>query len=517
MNIQKENICVNKVKTKNIYQITMDNDYIISDVKPDIKKLIREQGEVLIDECKVHTDKIEIKGRVRVVLLYISADENNMINSIIQYMAFSESINMPGVDARNEVSVKGEIEDITVNIINSRKISIKAIVNFNSIVYENVCHEVVTDINDNESVMKLSKDVNLSRLVINKKDIYRVKDEVILQSSKKDISEILYYDVHMPRCNTRLGDGVVGLRGDVVVFVLYLTEDGEYECLEKEITYNGEIELYEVKENMLDDICVGIIDKEISVKPDEDGERRIIDIDVTLNLDIKCYNDETIEILADAYSLNCDLDLQKENVEYETVLLKNNTTFKVEDTIEIKKDTYDVLQVCNSTATVKIDEVSIGDSGIDIEGVVEINIIYISNKDNCPINSVKEMVPFNHLIEIDGITKESKYSIKPYVEQVNVVMSSGSTFEVKVAINMDTIVFLANSEMVVKDIIEHMIDKKDWNNRASMTGYIVKENDNLWDIAKKFYTTVDMLKKTNKIVDKDIEKGDKMLIIKSRL
>ena len=52
---------------------------------------------------------------------------------------------------------------------------------------------------------------------------------------------------------------------------------------------------------------------------------------------------------------------------------------------------------------------------------------------------------------------------------------------------------------------------------ASMTGYIVKENDNLWDIAKKFYTTVDMLKKTNKIVDKDIQKGDKLLIIKSRI
>ena len=143
MNILKENICVNKVKTKNIYQITMDNDYIISDVKPDITKLIREQGEVLIDEYKVHKDKIEIKGRVRVVLVYISEDEKNMINSIIQYMSFSESINMPGVDSGNDVSVKGDIEDVTVNIINSRKISIKALVNFNSVVYENICYDIL--------------------------------------------------------------------------------------------------------------------------------------------------------------------------------------------------------------------------------------------------------------------------------------------------------------------------------------------------------------------------------------
>jgi LysM repeat protein len=268
---------------------------------------------------------------------------------------------------------------------------------------------------------------------------------------------------------------------------------------------------------MLDDICVTIPDKEISAKLDEDGERRIIDIDISLDLDIKCYNDEKIEILADAYALNCNLNMQNEILEYETVLLKNNTTFRVEESIELRKDSYDVLQVCNSAAVAKIDEVSICDNGIEIEGVVEVNIIYISTKDNCPINSVKEMVPFNHIIEVENITKDSKYSIKPYVEQVNVLMSSGSTFEVKVSVNVDTIVFLANSEVIVTDIEQCDIDKKAWNNMASMTGYIVKENDNLWDIAKKFYTTVDMLKKTNKIVDKDIQKGDKLLIIKSRL
>jgi hypothetical protein len=69
-----------------------------------------------------------------------------------------------------------------------------------------------------------------------------------------------------------------------------------------------------------------MLDKEISAKLDEDGERRIIDIDISLDLDIKCYNDEKIEILADAYALNCNLNMQNEILEYETVLLKNNTT-----------------------------------------------------------------------------------------------------------------------------------------------------------------------------------------------
>jgi uncharacterized protein YijF (DUF1287 family) len=125
---------MNKVKTKNIFQITLDNDFIISDSKQDLMKLVREQGEVLVDECKIHEDKVEVKGRVRVVVLYISDDIKVGINSVIEYLPFYESINMPGVDVQDVVSIKGELEDITVNVINSRKISIKVLVNLNCIV-----------------------------------------------------------------------------------------------------------------------------------------------------------------------------------------------------------------------------------------------------------------------------------------------------------------------------------------------------------------------------------------------
>jgi len=513
MNIQKENICMNKVKTKNIYQITLDNDYIVSDVKPDINKIIREQGEVLIDEYKIHKDKIEVKGRVRVVVLYLSDDEEMMINSVIQYMQFYENINMPGIDVGDSIYIKGALEDITINIINSRKISVKVLVNLNSIVDEEISYDTVIDVLDDNMIQKRNKQLNITKLVINKKDIYRIKDEIVLQSSKKNINEILYYNVHMPRCNTRVGDEKITLKGDILVFILYLTEEGEYECLEKEIPYNGEVDLYEAKEHMIDDIYVNIMENDITVNPDDDGERRVIDIDVTLNLDIKCYQDEVKDILEDAYALDCDMKLDEEEITYETLLLKNNTTFKVEDEIKILDN--DILQVCNSTSSVKIDEMNIVEDGIDIEGVVEVNIIYISNKDSCPINSIKQLIPFNHRIEVNGIDKDSVFNIKPYVEQVGVIMVSSDIMDVMISINIDTIIFRKNKEVIVSNIKEEILDKGINDKVASMIGYIVKEGDDLWSVGKKFHTTVDMLKKVNQNVDSSLKKGDKLLIVKS--
>ena len=92
------------------------------------------------------------------------------------------------------------------------------------------------------------------------------------------------------------------------------------------------------------------------------------------------------------------MDLIEKSIEYETLLLKNNTMVRVGDRIELRNESSDVLQICNSVANVKIDEMTIVHNGINIEGVLELNIIYISSKDNSPINSINHMVPFNHIV-----------------------------------------------------------------------------------------------------------------------
>lgn len=46
-------------------------------------------------------------------------------------------------------------------------------------------------------------------------------------------------------------------------------------------------------------------------------------------------------------------------------------------------------------------------------------------------------------------------------------------------------------------------------------GYIVKEGDKLWDIAKENYTTISEIVKTNQLSSEQIRDGDKILIIKT--
>ena len=93
-------------------------------------------------------------------------------------------------------------------------------------------------------------------------------------------------------------------------------------------------------------------------------------------------------------------------------------------------------------------------------------------------------------------------------------MLAATEVEVKVAINLATMVFEKNEEKIITSVEERDFTKDEMKTRGTMVAYRVKDNEDIWDIARKYYTTVEMLKEINKIVDKDIKKGDILLIVR---
>ena len=54
-------------------------------------------------------------------------------------------------------------------------------------------------------------------------------------------------------------------------------------------------------------------------------------------------------------------------------------------------------------------------------------------------------------------------------------------------------------------------------NRPGIVGYFVKNGDTLWNLAKKYNTTVENIKEVNHMEKEDVNKGDKILIFKQNL
>ena len=136
MELIKKNIHMNKLKCKTSLQLTLDDDFNVSDVKPDIDKIIKEQGTIKIHDVKMQNNKLVVKGSLLFNVLYLSDESSRPVHNISSELPFEEVIHLGENCTGDEAYVTWEIEDLSTSLINSRKLSVKSIVRLTVLIEE---------------------------------------------------------------------------------------------------------------------------------------------------------------------------------------------------------------------------------------------------------------------------------------------------------------------------------------------------------------------------------------------
>lgn len=507
---------MNKLKCKSTLQLTLDDDFNVPDAKPDIDKIVKEQGEIRITEVKAMSGKFIVKGVLFFNVLYLSNEGHSPVHNITGEIPFDEVINMESSCADDQAYVKCDLEDLTTGLINSRKMSTRAIIRLNVAVEELYDEETAVSV-EGDDVHFINKKIEITDVCINKKDTYRIKDELSLPSNKGNIESILYSDIHLNNVEVRLLDDKFSIKGDIPLFLLYNSdsEGNPVEYYETEVSFNGMIECNGCREDMIEDIGFQIINKSMDIKSDHDGEGRVLDLEIILEMAIKVYKIEEPEILCDIYSPFKEITPIMRDANYENLVIKNNSKYRISDTIRVPEKQPSILQICHANGTIKIDDIYPSGTELLVEGVIEVSILYISEDDRYPMNCMKGMIPFSQVIEVKGMKPSSYYEVKPCIDQLSVMMLDSVEIELKVMISLNTIVFDRITQPIITDVEVTDLDLSRLHAMPGIVGYIVKPEEDLWNIAKKFYTTVDTIMSINNLADARVAEGDKIIIMKT--
>ena len=122
MELLKKNIHMNKSKGKIISQITLDEDFNLPENKPDMNNILLKQAEILLESIKPSEEKVGLKGKLQFEVLYGTEGNVNSGENYTAFLPFDETINVPELEGNDHVQTKWEIEDMTVTLINSRKL-----------------------------------------------------------------------------------------------------------------------------------------------------------------------------------------------------------------------------------------------------------------------------------------------------------------------------------------------------------------------------------------------------------
>lgn len=514
MELIKQHIHMNRRRGSVTSQMTLDDDFNVPDSMDDVEQLILDSGEIQIESARNQGEKVAVKGKLTFRILYRTPD--GQVMTLAGNLPFDESVNMPGLEENDYIQVTWELDDLNVGVINSRKLSVKALVTLH-IQAENIEDaEAASDVRFDGNVETLKRNIDVAVLAVRRKDTFRIKEVLTVSGNRPDVENLLWKDIKIRGVNTKPLDGRIHIDGELMVFMIYSGGDGQMpvQCLEETIPFSGDVELAESDEDMIPFITVKLFHKDLEVTPDADGEMREIAVDAVLKLDIRLYEEEDVEILSDLYALDREIMPETGVVCFDQITARNLLKHRIQEKVAIPGGQR-VLQICHSGGNVKIDEIQVREGGLQIDGVLETEILYLTADDSAPVAAFKEMLPFQVTAEVPGISENSVYQVAPGLEQISAVMLGSDTVEIKAVVTMDILVLGQLCEQVILSVREEPVDVERLKRMPGIVGYVVQPGDSLWKIAREFHTSVDEIMATNNLSDSMIHPGDKLILVKA--
>ena len=160
MDLMKKTIHMDQVRCSADAQTTVEDDINITDSKPDAYQLVTERGKVEVEEVRAMEDHVHIKGSLKFWVLYISDEEIRRPACMEGSLPFEEQVYLNGVNSSDAVTVRAVLEDLSVGMINSRKLSVQALVDFD------LCVETVEEMEAAGVLNRFGGDLFRGRMMV---------------------------------------------------------------------------------------------------------------------------------------------------------------------------------------------------------------------------------------------------------------------------------------------------------------------------------------------------------------
>ena len=159
MELRTQLLKQNTVKSKAFTQVTLDDDCIVRDSKPDIIKIIHTKGSVAFEETKVSNQTVWITGKLTFTVLYRSDAGGNKLETLTDSVNFGEKIFMEEVEELDTVKLSGKLEDLSINAINSRKLAVRAVIGIRAVSEQLEEQKLICEVTADENVQQDRKSV----------------------------------------------------------------------------------------------------------------------------------------------------------------------------------------------------------------------------------------------------------------------------------------------------------------------------------------------------------------------
>lgn len=492
-------------------QTLVESDIILPGNKRDIKNILQIDGNVYVSDKLVQKGNIKLSGRLCLNVLYVPEGEGSSVCSFFPQIDFEYSIEA-GAEGENNIFASFDIQHIEYNLINGRNISLKAVIGVSAGIYELCENDIATNVISDECVeaKKVKKDV--TNTVCFAEDEFVIRETLELPAGKAPIDEVLKIDVKVFEKNAQTISNKIVAKGNVNVCTLYCAHGGEtIQFMEHEFDFTEVLEAPGVGDNMK--VLISYYPKTVNylLKEDNDGDNTSVEIEAVICASIRALKDMELVTIEDLFAPGYNTEIAKKDVVLEKISEICVSSVTCKDIADIPDDIPKIFEVYNVIGKSTLTNARVNGNRIEIEGVIDYCILYLTDSLSNPLYSFKKQTEFSQSLDCSGLCGDEGIVIDVLETLISYNLISNNQvdlrFNISIRVSQETPVLCS----MVTD--SNFSERNNGAEMPSLTVCFPGEEETLWDIARKYNVTRESICKMNGLSeDCRIKKGNQIII-----
>lgn len=499
--IERTNYFVNEVLFEKSAEQGIDCDITLPDYCADISRILRCFACPNVTSSSISGDRIVIDGTVLIRLLYVSDGKIFSHEHICQYSKQID-INCDTIGAVLEVS--SCVQYVNCRAVNSRRVEVHGAFVITSKVSACKSREVIDDISDDG--MEIRKDSIMACSASGNAGVSTPVTQVIdIGTDRPQIKSIIRNSAVPSITETKQVTNKVLIKGELKIKTLYKSENDSIECIENVLPVSQIMDIEGVDEKSTVDIKASLSSLDVMVKPSALGSMSLLDISAVISFVACSYNCMEFPVVTDAYSTGYGSECTFKNVNVDKIAASVNKAYVHTFSIEAGQDVCRVEDMwCEGIKC----RAGFKDEKLVFSGTLTGFAITEDAQGNIALRQGDTEYSFDEDV---GEIENLRCSPDAVITGCDYTIGE-TTIDVRVNIKICAVVFDNYRAQVVDDVA---MSEKPIEKSSSLFIYYSQKGEKLWDIARRYNTTVRQIMDENEL-DDEILAEEKPLLIWSK-
>lgn len=504
--LNREPIVLNEIILDTMQEQSVELDYVLPDYYPDIFRMIKCCLQPRLVSYTISGDKISYDLNAELSIIYLS-ENSSRLHCIRQKLSYNKIVSLADTGENMSAAFDLKCGYVNCRVVNKRRIDIHGLIETGIKVQCSRHRDVICDaFGMNVQLKKQNVSYISQRLTARK--TFNINEEFQLSDTLPPVLSILHSDVKCIVSEKKIIANKLVVKGEMIINILYSCEDTKsMQTMQFNVPFSQIVDMDNADENYT-------VFAEISVSECDinscGSENHGVKCDITAALECTALKSSCTAFVTDAYSTTFPCETANGMIKVSAIPLTLSENHQVKFNADSSGNPinciYDVWCSVSKCTT----EIHNDTHTAVITGAVMCTIL-AGGEGGSPVIVEKEE-PFEHRIESDIINGNTIIEPIITVSGCSYNLNDAGNISVKADLCIGGTITNSWQCNVLTDIEPDETSEKVRDGDYTLKLYYGIENEDVWEIAKRYSTSVRAIMEENDLSDDRLSESGMLLI-----